>query len=158
MKNWPEALRDGAMAGSVASVVSTAALGMLSKRETGSPFAATNAISHWAWGDAAFSQRRLDWPHTGLGYVIHHASSILWSVLYEKLFGDRAAQGRTAQALAGGLAVAGLACFVDYKMTPRRLEPGIEQHLSRRGMGLFYAAFGVGLALTGIALARRQYQ
>lgn len=155
MKTWSAALRDSAISGSVASVLSTAALGVLSRQDAGSPFAATNAISHWAWGDAAFQEKGLDWSHTGLGYGVHHASSMLWSTIYEKLFGDRAAEGRVAEALAGGLLVAGVASFVDYKMTPRRFEPGIEQHLSTRSMAVFYGVFGVGLALAGILRGRR---
>lgn len=155
MKDWSSAARDSVVSGAVASALSTAALMALGQREAGSPWAATNAISHWVWGDAAFREYRPDWSHTGLGYGIHHASSMLWSTVFEKMFGDRAEQGQLAAALAGGLAVAGLACFVDYKLTPRRFEPGVEQHLSRRSMALFYGLFGVGLAVTGIVRSLR---
>lgn len=157
MKNWSDAVKDAVLSGSVASAMSTAGLALLSRREAGSAFAATNAISHWLWGDSAFQATQPDLSHTALGYGIHHASSTLWSVVFEKLFGDRASQGHAAQALAGGLAVAGLACFVDYKLTPKRLQPGIERHLSTGSMAVFYGLFGVALAVTGVARARRGF-
>jgi hypothetical protein len=149
-------LRDSMVSGSVAAAVSTGALAMLSQRESGNPWRGTNDISHWVWGEPAFSERRADWAHTGLGYGIHHASAMLWSAVFEKAFGHLAERGRGVQALAGGLAVAGLACFVDYQLTPKRLQPGIERHLSRPSMAAFYAAFGLGLALTGLARAMRR--
>lgn len=156
MKDWSTAMRDGTVSGSVASILSTGALAALSKRDAGNPYLGTNAISHWAWGEAAFRETRLDWSHTGLGYGIHHASSLLWSTVYEKMFGDRAERGRIGEALAGGLLVAAVASFVDYKMTPRRFEPGFDRHLSTRSMAIFYGVFGIGLALTGILRARRR--
>jgi hypothetical protein len=156
MKETSTALRDSMASGAVASVLSTGALALLSQRATGNPWQGTNDISHWIWGDPAFSQRRPDWAHTAVGYGVHHLSAILWSAVYEKAFGDLAEQGRIARALAGGLAVAGLACFVDYKLTPERLQPGIERHLSRPSMAVFYAAFGLGLAATGLIRGLRR--
>lgn len=155
MKNWREAIRDGAVSGSVASILSTAVLAALSHREAPSTWSATNAISHWVWDKPAYREHRLDWSHTALGYGIHHASSMLWSTVFERWFGDRAERGQVARALAGGLAVAGLACFVDYRLTPERLQPGVEKHLSTPSMVAFYAAFGLALAVTGVVRARR---
>lgn len=151
MKEGRLALRDSMISGSAAAALSTATLAWLSRREGGAPWRATNDISHWVWGEPAFSEKRLDWSHTGVGYGIHHLSSLLWAGVFEKMFGDRAEEGRIAAALAGGLAVAGLACFVDYKLTPKRFQPGIERHLSTPSMALFYAAFGLGLAAIGVA-------
>jgi hypothetical protein len=42
-------------------------------------------------------------------------------------------------------AVATLANIVDYKLTPKRLTPGFEKHLSRGSLALVYTAFGLGL-------------
>jgi hypothetical protein len=47
-----------------------------------------------------------------------------------------------------------VACFVDYQLTPDRLKPGYERHLSRPSLAVVYGAFGVGLAL-GAMLSRR---
>ncbi len=156
MKTVSTALRDSMMSGSTAAALSTAGLALMSQRGSGNPWRATNDISHCVWGEPAFSERRLDWAHTGLGYGIHHASSIFWSAVFERAFGDQAEQRRIAGALAGGLAVAGLAAFVDYKLTPERLQPGFERHLSRPAMTVFYVLFGLGLALPGVLRALRR--
>ncbi|WP_136417506.1 hypothetical protein [Herbaspirillum sp. ST 5-3] len=154
MKNWREAIRDGAISGSIASLVSTAVLGGRGQRDTGTPFAPTNAISHWIWGDGAAEHDEPSTRYTGIGYVIHHASSTLWAVIYEKWFGEAAERGEVGRAVAGGAAVAGLACFVDYNLTPQRLQPGFEKRLSTPSMFLVYASFGMGLALRGLATSR----
>lgn len=154
MKTWPEAIRDGAVSGSVASVLSTAVLVARGEREDGTPYGPTNAISHWFWGDSAAQHDEPSARHTALGYAIHHASSTLWAVLYEKWFGDKADRGEILPAAAGGAAVAGLACFVDYKLTPHRLQPGFEQRLSTYSLFFVYASFGAALALRGLAASR----
>jgi hypothetical protein len=150
MKTWREAIRDGMTTGSITSVVSTIALAACGLRETGTPYAATNAVSHWIWGDQAGQQDRPSARYTLVGYTIHHASATLWGILYEKWFGDKADRKEVGPALAGGAAVAGLACFVDYKMTPHRLQPGYEMRLSRQSLFLVYVAVGAGLALRGL--------
>jgi hypothetical protein len=154
MKPWKEALRDGAVTGSIASVLSTAVLALRGEQETGSRYAPTNAISHWIWGDEAARHDEPNVRHTVAGYGIHHASSTLWAVVYEKLFGERADRKETGPALAGAAAVSALACFVDYKLTPHRLQPGFEQRLSRPSLFWVYAGFGAGLAIRGLALKR----
>ena len=155
MKTWGQALRDGIASGSSASATSTAALAACGMRETGSPFAPTNAVSHWWWGDRAADEDRPSARYTLVGYATHHVSATLWAVLYEKWFGDKADRKEILPALAGGAAVAGLACFVDYKMTPHRLQPGFEMRLSRRALFLVYSAFGAGLALRGLTSSAR---
>lgn len=155
MKTWPQAFRDGALSGSVASVLSTAVLGARGEKEDGTPFAPTNAISHWFWGDRAARQNAPSMRYTALGYTIHHASATLWAVLYEKWFGEKAERGEILPAVVGGAAVAGLACFVDYKMTPERLQPGFEKRLSTPSLFLVYASFGAALVVRGLAASRR---
>jgi len=156
MKTWPEAIRDGAVSGSVASLLSTTVLAAWGKQETGTPYAPINAISHWFWGDRAAQHDEPSARYTVLGYAIHHTSSILWAALYEKWFGDKADRGEILPAAAAGAAVAGLACFVDYKLTPHRLQPGFEQRLSRPSLFLVYTAFGAALALRGLATSRNK--
>jgi hypothetical protein len=88
-----------------------------------------------------------------LGYLTHHAASLFWAAIYEKLFGERRAHKPAVRALGEAAAVAALACFVDYRLTPQRLMPGYERRLSRRSLAAVYAAFGAGLALGGALLA-----
>jgi hypothetical protein len=152
MKTWTSALRDALVSGSSASIASTAVLAAAGQAETGHPFAPTNAISHWFWGQRATRRNRPSWRYTALGYVTHHAASVFWATLYEKLFGERRAHASAAAALAQAGAVAALACFVDYRLTPARLMPGYEQRVSRRSLAAVYVAFAAGLALGGALL------
>lgn len=156
MKTWSEAMQDGAVSGSVASILSTAVLAAASQRESNTPYAATNAISHWLWGDQAAEQNRPSMRYTAVGYAIHHASATLWGVLYEKWFGDKCEAKEVGPSVAGAVAVASLACFVDYKLTPRRLQPGFEKRLSTPSLFLVYATFGAALVLRGLATPKRQ--
>jgi hypothetical protein len=151
MKTWPEAVRDGIVSGSIGSIATTAVLGRRGQRENGSAFAPTNAISHWFWGRHAENQNGPSLQCTLLGYAIHHASATLWAIFYEKWFGTKAEQKKIVPALAGGAAVAALACFVDYEVTPERLHPGYEKRLSTRSLFLLYGVFGIALTLRGLA-------
>jgi hypothetical protein len=155
MKTWQQARRDGAVSGSIASLLSTAALTVWGKRETGSPFAPTNAISHWIWGDPAAVRDEANKQHTLVGYAIHHGASTLWAVLYEKWFGELAQQEHIGAAALGAAAVSGLACFVDYQMTPRRLRPGYEMRLSRTALFWVYAGVGMGFLLSSALHTRK---
>jgi hypothetical protein len=155
MRNrWDRALRDAVVSGTIAAVTSTAALAAAGRMETGSAVAPTNAISHWIFGDSAASRNEPSARHTLVGYAIHHGASVFWALVYERLFGRHTANGDPARALGAGLAVSALACFVDYKLTPRRLQPGYEMRLSRPALAGVYAAFGVGLAAGAIVNAR----
>ncbi|MDB5727826.1 MAG: hypothetical protein JWQ00_1031 [Noviherbaspirillum sp.] len=156
MKTWPDAIRDGIASGSVASIASTAVLSACGKKENGTPYAPTNAISHWFWGERATRRDGLSARYTLLGYAIHHASSLLWATVYERFVGHKAKRKEALPAIAGGLAVAGLACFVDYKLTPYRLQPGFEKRLSTPSMALVYGSFGLALALHGLTAASRR--
>jgi hypothetical protein len=153
MKPWRHALRDALVSGTSASVTSTAVLMACGAREAGHPLAPTNAISHWYWGDRATRRDRFSWRHTVLGYATHHGASVFWAFFYEMLFGTRRAEKAATVALTEAAAIAGLACFVDYRLTPRRFMPGYERRLSRRSLGAVYAAFGAGLALGGALLS-----
>jgi hypothetical protein len=155
MKTWQQARKDGAVSGSMASLLSTAVLAVCGKRETGSPFAPTNAISHWLWGDRAAAHDEANKRHTLAGYAIHHGASTLWAVLYEKWFGDLLHKERLGTAVAGAAAVSGLACFVDYQLTPRRLRPGYELRLSRSALFWVYAGVGMGFLLSSALDARK---
>ena len=142
------ALRTGLVAGAFASVASTLALAWLGRRETGSAVAPTNATSQWVWDREALHARSPSWRHTAVGYAIHHASATLWALLYAWLKAKRPnATGGWAAGLAGAGATAAAACAIDYTITPQRLRPGFEHHLSRKSMTYVYAALAIGLAL-----------
>lgn len=155
MKTWKQAMHDGAVSGSIASLLSTAVLAVRGQHETGSPFAPTNAISHWIWGDRAAAHDEANKRHTLVGYAIHHAASTLWAVCYEKWCGDLAQRKKMLSVAAGAAAVSGLACFVDYQLTPRRLRPGYEMRLSRPSLFLVYSAVGAGFLLSSLLDVRK---
>jgi hypothetical protein len=156
MKNWSEALADGLISGSLASVVSTAVLAVRGHAESGSVFAPTNAVSHWIYGDRAARQDGPSMRYTVPGYLIHHGSSLLWGVVYERWFGRHAEKGEVAPALGGAVAVAALACFVDYKMTPERLQPGFEKRLSTPSMAMVYGGVAAGFVIRGFLCAMKK--
>jgi hypothetical protein len=135
--------------------VSTAALAALGKLETGSPFAPTNAISHWFYGDKAARRDRPSFKHTLTGYLIHHASATFWAMLFERTLGKLLDRRDAASTLAAATATSAVACFVDYKLTPRRLHPGYEKRLSTPALALVYGAFALGLAAGAMASRRR---
>ena len=160
MNSWKTAVQRGVVSGSVASVLSAAALSARARKETGSPYAAINAVSHWLWGDRAFTESALSLRYTVLGYVVHHASATFWAVLHEKWFGESMDRTGVTSMPLTSLVTSGIACFTDYKLTPSRLKPGYETRLSTPSLFLVYCAFGAGLALgahllrTGDAVAQ----
>lgn len=155
MRTWKEAFRDGLVSGTAASAASATALTVCGRLEGSGPAAPTNAISHWLWGERAMLVNRATARHTLAGYAIHHGASIFWATLYEKfLAGGRKARPAAEVAAAAG-AAAGIACFVDYRLTPRRLRPGFEKRLSRASLLAVYGAFAAGLAAATLVRQRR---
>ena len=148
-------LRTGLIAGTVASIASTAALMLCGRREAGSAVAPTNSTSHWLWGDEALEVYRPTLRHTALGYATHHASAIFWALIYGWLHASRHPAQSAPAALASAGAATALACAVDYTIVPHRLMPGFEHHLSKRSLGVVYGLFAVGLA-AGCLLAQRR--
>lgn len=147
-------LRDDAFAGSVASVVSSVALAALSRIETGHPFAAVNATSHWLWQDAAFRQDGPTIRYTLAGYAIHHCASVFWGVIAGRVFGGSARRPATG-AIRSAALVTVAASVGDYLVVPRRFTPGVEARLSSGAVALFYLSFAAGLA-AGMAAVRRR--
>ena len=152
--NWTTSLRRGLLSGASASLLSTAALAALGKQTAGSAYAPTNAISHWLWGDKAARRDGPSLRYTVTGYLIHHASSTFWAVLFERVMGRRLDRADPLTTVAAATAASAVACFTDYQLTPRRLHPGFEQRLSRPSLALVYGVFGLGLA-AGALLSRR---
>jgi hypothetical protein len=154
MSAWKQALREGVLAGSVASVLSAAALLMAGRRENGHAAAPVNAISHWVWDRPALRANRPNLRHTLVGYGVHHGASIFWATLHARAWGMHAHAKRPGPALAGGMAAAAIACFVDFRMTPERLTPGFEHRLSAKALAAVYGCFALGLALGSVAASR----
>lgn len=151
---WAQALREGAVTGSVAAVLSTAALTAAGARESGNAVAPLNAVSHWLWGDAAARVDRPTLRHTLVGFLTQHAASVFWATLYARLHGHRAQAKQLPQAVAGAIATSAVAYLVDYKVVPQRVTPGYEYHASDRTMLAVYAALAAGLALGAVVLGR----
>jgi hypothetical protein len=150
---WLAAGRRALLSGTLASVISTGVLLCFGYRKLGKPFAPTNATSHWLWGDIeSFNSLEPTVRHTAVGYATHHASALMWALFYERWIAEEAE--RTSTIVLGAAALTALAAFVDYRLTPKRLTPGFEAHLSRTGMLGVFAAIGVGLA-AGAMLNRR---
>jgi hypothetical protein len=152
MLSWNRAFNRGLLSGTAASILSTVALLLLGRKESSSALAPVNAISHWYWGDDAIRRNRLSIKYTVPGYLTHHATSIFWAVLFERIFG-RAPERSTCSAIAASATTAAVACFVDYQLTPKRLTPGFEHRLSRKALFVVYAGFAAGLALTAFIRA-----
>lgn len=155
MDKWKQALREGMVTGSVASLLSTATLAIAGRCETGSAAAPVNAVSHWLWGDEALREDRLTWRHTLTGYVTQHLAAVFWAVLYARIYGHRAQAKRLPQAIAGGIATSATAAAIDYNLIPRRLRPGYENRLSATSMVLTFGSIAAGLALGALLLRDR---
>ncbi|MHB1122253.1 MAG: hypothetical protein ACYC0T_05960 [Ramlibacter sp.] len=153
MSTWKQALREGAVSGAAASVLSAAVLLLAGARQNRAPAAPVNAVSHWIWDRPALAEDGPSARHTLAGYLIHHAASVWWATLHAKAWGTRERAKRPGPALAGAAAAAAVACLVDLKLTPRRLTPGFEHRLSAGALLGVYACFAVGLALGSMAVA-----
>jgi len=144
------------VAGSLASVLSTAVLATAGLRQAGSAVAPTNAVSHWLWGEESLHAQQPTLRHTLTGYVTHHLAAVFWAALYSRLYGHRDEAKRLPQAVAGGIATSAVACFIDYQLTPKRLTPGFEHRLSTGAMVAVYAALATGFALGALLFDRRE--
>lgn len=153
MKPWSVALRDGLCSGSVAAIASAIVLGLAGRNAACSAAAPINAPSRWIWGNPALRACAPSLRHTAVGYAIHHAASVFWGVIYERyLAADR--DSGALRVTGGAVATAALACLVDYRLTPTRLQPGFERHLPQRALAGVYAAIAVGLAAATLAHRR----
>src|SRR4051812_15224784 len=146
MTTWKEALREGAVSGSIASILSTAYL-LWAGHRRGHAAAPVNAVSHWFFGRRALQEDGPSPIYTVSGYLTHHGASIFWGALHAKFWGAKQQNKQPLPALAGAAAAAGVACFVDYQLTPKRLTPGFEHRLARPELANVYVCFAAGLAI-----------
>jgi hypothetical protein len=145
---WRHVLERATISGTSAAVLSSAVLAALGQRLTGSAAAPLNAVSHWYYGDRAARRDEASAKYTLVGYLTHHAASIFWAIVFERLVAAMRARHRRMPATTA-VATAGLAALVDYTITPQRLTPGYEKRLPALALALVYSAFAVGLALAG---------
>lgn len=136
-------------------MVSALALALCGKLELDDPYAPLNGPSQWLFGTPAARERGFSLKHTVSGYLIHHAMSVLWALVFERL---RAKPALSAtETLLPAAATSAVACLVDFRLTPDRLTPGFERRLSRKSLAVVYAVFAVGLAAgAAIGAARRE--
>jgi hypothetical protein len=154
MTTWKEALREGAVSGSLASLLSAGYLTWRGWRR-GETAAPVNAVSHWIFGDRALRPDEPSLRYTLTGYLIHHGAAVMWGVLHAKAWGARERAKRPVPAAAGAAAAAAIACLVDYQFTPKRLTPGFEHRLGRPEMANVYAFFALGLMIGSMAMRKR---
>lgn len=154
MITWKQAWREGAVSGSLASLLSAGYLAWAGQRRH-EPAAPLNAPSHWFFGRRALEQDEPSVLYTVTGYLVHHVASVFWGVMHAKAWGDHPAATKPLPAAAGAIAAAGVASFVDYQLTPKRLTPGFEHRLGRPEMVNVYACFALGLAIGSVLMKRR---
>ena len=154
MSTWKEAFREGLVSGSLASILSASYLALAGNRRS-TPAAPMNAVSHWIFGDSALREDEPTLAHTATGYVIHHVAAMFWGVLHAKAWGTRPEAKKPLPAAAGAIAAAGVACFVDYQLTPKRLTPGFEHRLAKPEMTNVYACFALGLMIGSLLMKKR---
>lgn len=155
MTSWSQAARQALYSGAAASLFSAAVLALCGKLENGSAAGPMNGPSQWIHGRWAAHLREPSLRHTVIGFVIHHVMATGWALLHERIFGDRKSEQPLGRRLGAAVTTAATANFVDYKMTPKRLQPGFETQLSRGSLFLAYAAFAAGLTLCVGAVGRR---
>ena len=130
-------------AGIAGAATSTVALALAAVSEGEGAARPLNATSHWLNGDRAARLQAVDVRHTGVGLATHVSATIFWAAFFETWLSIKPAQGRGD--LAGrAIAIAALAAAVDYTITPKRFTPGWELVLTKRSMGLAYAAMAAG--------------
>lgn len=153
---WRKALREGAVSGSLTSILSTCVLAVAGARQAGSAVAPINAVSHWLWGDESLHAQRPTLRHTLAGYLTQHAASIFWATLYARVYGHRDEAKQLPQAVAGGIATSAVAYVVDYTLVPKRLTPGYEHRVDGKSMLAIYGALAAGFALGAVLLQERR--
>ncbi len=146
MRVWLQTLPAALVTSTTASLTSTVALAVLAEFEGQGALQPLNATSHWLHGEQAASCTRVDLAHTAVGYATHHAATLFWAVLFERLLGRQRSR-RPLPLVRDALGMSAFAAAVDYTITPKRFTPGWEFVLSKRSMAAAYAAMALGLAI-----------
>lgn len=149
-------LQRALVSGAASSIVSTVAMAVVAKKDTGSPYAATNAVSHYVHGNKASYRDRFSLRYTVPGLLIHHANATFWSFVFERVMGGVLDQKNPAGILASAAATSAFAAFTDHKLAPRPMQPGYQKRLSNKSLGVVYASIAVGMALGAMFLRKDQ--
>lgn len=147
-------MRKALVSGAAASILSAVSLAVLGKSELNRSAAPVNGPSQWVWGRHAPFKNRLSLKYTLLGYVIHHAASVFWATLHEKLQ-ERFKAKNWAAVIAPAVAATAAAYVVDFHVAPKRFSPGFERRLSKKALFIVYGSFALGLAGTALLRGRR---
>lgn len=140
-----------AVAGTVATLAVAALLGIQARRQGKSAVQPINATSHWLEGPRVGRKRTLDLRHTGVGFLTNHAASIFWAILLQLLLSRKATASEVATKAA---LISATAALVDYGLVPKRLTPGWEHTLGKRGVVTGFVALALGL-FAGTMIAQR---
>jgi hypothetical protein len=155
MEPWSDSARRATRSGAAASLLSAGVLALCGWLENRAAAGPINGPSQWLFGRRAAYRRDASARYTLTGYLIHHLTATGWALLHERLWGEHKQEQPVSRRLGRAATTAVVANFVDYKLTPKRLQPGFEAQLSKGSLVLVYAAFAVGLALV-IGGARRR--
>ena len=150
-KTWRQTVHDAWVSGSAASIASTVCLSLAGKAELNRLAAPLNGPSQWVWGRHAPYENRFSLQYTIVGYLIHHAASVFWAILHEKLRQRMARADAATAAIVPAVATTTAAYIVDFHFTPKRLTPGFEHRLSRGALLMVYGSFAIGLAAAALA-------
>jgi hypothetical protein len=142
------------IAGSLGAIGSAVVLGLCARREGRAAPQPLNATAHWLHGDSSSLQTTQDLTHTGVGFVTHHAASMMWAVLFD-MMRRRTDRDDARAVLKDALATATIAAVVDYGLTPHRFTPGWELVLSKKSMAAAYLGMVAGFAGSEFLLPRR---
>ncbi|WP_457797343.1 hypothetical protein [Methylocystis sp. S23] len=150
---WSELGLSAVVTGSVAALVSAAALAALAKMEGKGALQPINATSHWAQGDEAANVELPSASHTLVGFATHQASAIFWAAPFEAWLALNPPR-TLMNLLRDAFVMSGIAWVVDYGATPKRFTPGWELVLSKKSMLASYIALAFGLAAGALVSER----
>jgi hypothetical protein len=139
-------VRNGVKTAVVLSVTTPIAMMAASRRETGNPWSAINAICHIVDGDDVAPVDGFRPRESLLGLALNASAMVFWGLLYESAL---ALSGTRSGAVSGVTATAA-AYVVDYHVVPPRLTPGIEKRLSGTGILATYIAMAITLGASGL--------
>ena len=114
------------VAGTVATLTVTAALGLAARQRRKSVIQPINATSHWLAGPKAGGKRGLDMRHTGVGFLTNHAASIFWALPLQLSLSRKAPASEVATEAA---LISGIAALVDYGLFPQATDPWVGVHV-----------------------------
>jgi len=143
MNSWIGTAAAALISGTAASLAMTAVLVLLAKKEDKGALQPINSTSHWLHGEQASLTRSLDVSHTAVGFgtMFRHYSGHLF-------LRDGSQLGRDVHpysCLEMRPPCRPLLPWSITASTPKRFTPGWEEVLSKRSIGVTYAAMALGL-------------